>query len=248
MNLNPHGLQHIVGNLHNFIQHRPNTAKRLRPEKDDSLYFPPNGVPTTHTFQNNKKKVSRCTNLLKHLSDTSCIENGFTVTSRGSKPPKAKISDGTHKHHKHMIRCSGHGCTGYKNPTKKQKHETKAANTCSDKYKFESPIFHDASMGHLYVHTNDGGHFQHNGHSFALCEHTKDSLNNIARLSLDLAIKLIEKNILHNVLNTIIEVQSRRLFTSDSLKQLQHVVLNKKTSENERGKCRWLPQKNNGQQ
>jgi hypothetical protein len=193
MNKDPHGLQPIVVDLHKFIQQNPDTYKRQFPEKDDWLYFPPSVVPTTYTFHDGKKKISQRTNLSKYLNDTSCIENGFTVMSNGSKPSQATFADSTHKYHKYTIQCCVHGRTGRKNPNKKQKRETKGANTCSDKCKFEIPVFHDVDTGRLYVRANGGGLFQHNGHSFAPREHTKDSLKNIPRPSLGLAIKLIEK-------------------------------------------------------
>ena len=57
MNLDPRGLQPIVVDLHTFIQQHPDTAKRMCPEKDTMLYFPPNVVPTAYTFHDDKKKV-----------------------------------------------------------------------------------------------------------------------------------------------------------------------------------------------
>ena len=228
MNLDPHGLQPFVVDLHKFIQERPDRAKQQRPEKDDILYFPPHVVPTTYKFKNGKKKVDRPTNLAKVLNDTTCLENGFSVMSNGSKPSRAKFADGTPKHHKYTVRCCGVGRIGRTNPDKKQKRETKGATTSSDKCRYELPVFHDVKTNRLFVRANSGVNFQHNGHDFVPREHTKDSLSNIPRKSLDFAITLLEKNMPNNIVNAILETQSGRSLTSDSLKQLRNVVLNKK--------------------
>ena len=192
------------------------------------LYFPPNIVPTTYTFRNGKKKFSQRANLAKYLNDTSCIENGFTIMSNGLRASDAKFANDTHKHYMYMIRWYSVGRIGRKNTNKKQKHETKGANTCSEKCNFELPVFHNVVTGRLYVCANVGGNFQHSGHNFVPREHTKDSCNNIPRPSLDLAINLIERNVPNSIVNVIFDVQSGRLLTSDSLKQLRNVVLNKK--------------------
>ena len=146
----------------------------------------------------------------------------------GSRASADKFADGRPKHHKYTIQCCESGRTGRKNPDKKQKRETKGANTCSDKCKFELPVFHDAVTGRFYVRANGGGNFKHTGHNFVPREHTKDSLNNTPRPSLHLAINLTERNFPNNIVNVIFDVQWGRSLTSDSLKQLRNVVLNKK--------------------
>ena len=80
-----------------------------------------------------------------------------------------------------------------------------------------------------YICANGGGNFQHTGYNFVPREHTKDSLNNIPCPSLELAINLIEKNVPNNIVNVILNVQSGRSLTLDSLKQLRNVVLAEKS-------------------
>ena len=104
-------------------------------------------------------KVSQRTTLAKHLNDTSCIENGFTVMSHGLRASNVKFQDSTPKHYRYTIQCCGVGRTGHKNINKKQKCETKGTNTCSEKYNFELLVFNDVVTGCLYVHTNGGGNF-----------------------------------------------------------------------------------------
>ena len=99
-------------------------------------------------------------------------------------------------------------------PTR-NKNVKKGANTCSDKYKFEIPVFRDVTTGRLFIWANGGDHFQHNSHSFAPREHTKDSLNNIPCPSLNFADEIIEKHVPNNILNMILELWSGCLLTSD---------------------------------
>ena len=123
MNVYPHSLPPIVVNLHKYIQQYPDKFKHQCPKKDNWLYFPPHCVQTTYIFHDGKKKISRRITFPKHLNNTSCIKNDFTVMSNGFKPSNANFSDSTHQHHEYTIWYSGHGCTGRKNPIKKQKHE-----------------------------------------------------------------------------------------------------------------------------
>ena len=116
-------------------------------------------------------------------------------------------------------------------PNKNQKK--KSVNNVSETCKFELPVYHDVSTGRLCVRANSGRNLLHTGHSSAPREYTNDSLANIPRPALKLAIDLLEKNVPTNMINIILEVQAGRSLSSGSLKQLRNVVLEKKHQKGE---------------
>ena len=211
--------------LFTFMQEIPDKRKKQRPELDDWLYFPPNVVPTTSEFINGKKKTHP-TNLSWYLNNTSCINEGFTVMSNGGKGMRKE--DDTTKYFKYTVRCCGKSRLDRNNSTKKQKRETTCAKDISEKCKFEFRVYHEVSTGRMCIRASGGRNFLHTGHSFASKEHTNDSLRTLPKANRQTAVDLIEENVPTNFIKILLEVQTGRSITSDSLRQLRNTVLNEK--------------------
>ena len=80
----------------------------------------------------------------------------------------------------------------------------------------------------MRVRANGGRNFLHTGHSFASKEHTNDSLRTLPKANRQTAVDLIEENVPTNFIKILLEVQTGRSITSDSLRQLRNTVLNEK--------------------